>query len=337
MSRFKEIPTLYKRLLFILFLVVLIYFIGTTGYLLLEDNYSLVDALYMTTITLATVGFQEVYPLHTDSRIFTIFVILIGITILGYAGSTVTSLIVEGQLRHTFRDRKMYKDIKKLKSHIILCGHGRLGSHAARELKHWNQDFVVIEQDEQTADSLKSENIKCIQGSAIDDEVLIEAGVENAKGLIAALAEDTENLFVTLSARRLNKDLIIITRVNYEINEKKLISAGADKVILPTQLAGRRMASMLVQPQVASFLDVVVETGDKGLSLQEIEIPTDSRLDGVLIRNANMPHNIRIIGLHTFEEMLVNPRADQKLKAGYKMIVLGENATVEDYKRQIIT
>ncbi len=336
MRMISKLPILYRRLFTISILIIIIYFGGTLGYVLLEDEYTFLDALYMTTITLATVGFHEVGQIEGTTRLFTIFLILIGITTLGYSISTITSLVVEGHIRHTFRDRKMDKKIEKLKDHIILCGHGRLGSHAAKELKLWNQPYVVIEHVQEVADDLREKGVFCLHGSAVEDDILIKAGVERARGLIAALAEDTDNLFVTLSARRINKDLEIIARANYENSEKKLISAGANKVLLPTQIAGRRMACMLVQPEVASFLDVVVETTSMDLSLQEISIEPDSIIDGVSIRETDMPYHIRIIGIKELDgEMVVNPSADHMLKAGQKVVVLGMNTEIEKYREGI--
>jgi len=330
------IPDLYKKLILIICIIAFIYLFGTLGYLVLEDNYSLLDALYMTAITLATVGFHEVGQLHDSARIFTIVLIVLGISTLGYSVSSITSLIVEGHVRNTFRNRKMEKNINKMKGHVILCGHGRLGGHAAQELEQWNQQFVVIEHQADIAESLREKGTPCIHGNAVEDDILISAGVERAKGLIAALAEDTDNLFVTLTARRINKDLEIVARANYESSENKLIAAGANRVILPTKIAGRRMACMLAQPEVATFLDVVVETADMDLSLQEIEISRGSKLDGVLISEANMPHQIRIIGLKIpGERMIVNPTATHKLEAHQKIVVLGLNTEIDKY-REII-
>ncbi|MFC1555537.1 potassium channel family protein [candidate division KSB1 bacterium] len=334
--QFRNIPIIYKRLATILLLVIGLYAVGTIGYIIIEDA-SFVDSFLMTAATLTTTGHTTFVELTSvASKNFTSLLMVFGVSILTYAAITLISSIVEGQLRNTFRDRKMEKTIKKLKDHIILCGYGRLGSHAGVEFKRWNKDFVVIEYHNETAEALKEQGVLCINGSAVDDSVLIAAGIERAKGLIAALAEDTDNLFVTLSARRLNRNLEIIARANYESTEIKLISAGADKVILPTQIAGRRMACMLTQPEVASFLDVVVETTEMDLSLQEIDIEAGGKLDGVLIREANMPHQIRIIGLkEAGKKMTINPGGNHRLEAGQKLVVLGENHEIELYREKL--
>jgi len=318
-------------------MIFLIYSAGTTGYYILQDDFTPLDALYMTTITLATVGFQEVRTLNTPTRVFTIILIFGGISTLGYALTTITSVFVEGQLRHTFRDRKMENAIKKMKNHVILCGHGRLGSQAAKELHLWHQQYVVIERDREMAEKLRENNIPCVHGNATEDDVLIAAGVKNARGLIAALAHDTDNLFVTLSARRLNTNLEIVSRAEYESSEVKLFSAGANKVLLPTKVAGRRMACMLINPEVASFLDVLIETDEMDLSLQQLIIPEGSLLDDVLISEAKMPRNIRIIGLKLpGQKMIVNPPASFKLNAGNILILLGESSEIEEYRQTII-
>ena len=259
MSYFQKLPELYRKLIYFTGLIWTILVIGTAGFKIIQPEFSLLDAFYMTTITLSTVGFQEVNPLGESAKLFTVFLIAIGITTLGYGVSSITSIIVEGQIKNTFRDRKMVKAIKKLKNHIVLCGYGRLGNHAGNELEEWNKPFVIIEHDQKIAEDLIVRNKLCIHGSAVEDKVLLAAGVERAEGLISALSQDTDNLFVALTARRLNPDLLIIARVEYESSEVKLISAGADRVLSPTQIAGRRMATMLINPEVINFLDVVNE------------------------------------------------------------------------------
>ena len=335
MLLFKALPKLYKRLLYIVILLFAILLIGTIGFRIIQPEYSVFDALYMTTITLSTVGFEEVIRLGNTAKVFTIFLIAIGISTLGYGISSITSIIVEGQIKNTFRDRKMDKKIKKLKNHIILCGHGRLGKHAALEMDSWNKPYVVIERDRKIAEKLKANNVLCIQGNAEEDTVLTGAGIECAYGLIAALSEDTCNLFVALSARRLNPDLVIISRVEFVNSEVKLISAGANKVLSPAQIAGRRMASMLIHPEVVNFLDVVIDSTDMSLTLQEFHIQKDSTLDGVLIKDSGLPKDLRIIGLKDKDEkMCVNPDAMTMLKAGQCMILLGERAKIDALQKE---
>ena len=334
MLSIKSLPDLYIRLVRIIILIGVVVVFGVTGFMVIQPEHSFLDALYMTVITLSTVGFQEVHTLTARSREFTIILIVIGIATLGYCVSSITTFIVEGEIRNIFRDRKMDKAIKKLKDHIILCGYGRLGTYAAKELTNWNKLFVVIENLPEVSDKIKNENkMLCIQGNATEDEVLIEAGIERASGLIAALSEDTDNLFVTLTARRLNKNLSIISRSEYVHSEGKLISAGADKVLSPAQIAGRRMASMLINPEVSNFLDVFVDSWDLNLSLQEIHIRKECGIDGVLIQDSEVPRELRIIGLKDQHgKMEVNPGGDSLLRGGTVMIILGEREKIEDLR-----
>ena len=334
MPNLEEISKPYRRLLLLLFVIFVIFFIGTVGFMIIEPEFSILNALYMTTITLSTVGFHEVIPLGSTAKIFTIFLIITGISTIGYGISSVTSIIVEGQLKNTFRNRKMDKKIKRLKNHIILCGHGRLGSHAARELENWTKPYLIIEHNLKVAEQLKGLNKLCIHGSAVEDSVLQEAGVERAYGLIAALSDDADNLFIALTARRLNKDLVIISRAEFHTSEVKLRSAGADKVLSPAQIAGRRMASMLINPEVVDFLDVVIDATDLSLTLQEFHVRKDTALDGVPIKDCSISPALRIIGLkEPGGQMTVNPRSNTMLKAGQVMIVLGEKAKLDELRK----
>lgn len=202
------------------------------------------------------------------------------------------------------------------------------------ELEEWNKPFVIIEHDQKIAEDLIARNKLCIHGSAVEDKVLLAAGVERAEGLISALSQDTDNLFVALTARRLNPDLLIISRVEYESSEVKLISAGADKVLSPTHIAGRRMATMLINPEVINFLDVVNEASDVNLTLQEYHIKEGSELDNVQIKDSNIPRELRIIGLRNPDgEMFVNPESSTLLKVGQVTIILGERSKMKELNR----
>ncbi|MFC1493115.1 potassium channel family protein [candidate division KSB1 bacterium] len=333
---FSDIHPLYKKLLSIFFIIIVIYVMGTIGFLLLDSRYSFLEAFFMTVITVSTVGFGEVKPIdQPETMIFTIFLIVMGIGFLGYSVSTLISFVVEGKIKNTFRDHKMQKQIAKMKNHIIICGHGRLGRHAAMEFDKKKFPYVVIEKVESVTDKLKELGIPCINGSAEYDDTLIQAGIERAHGLIAALTDDTDNLFVTLTARRLNPDLYIISRVEFENSGIKLLSAGANKVMSPAKLAGRRMASLLVNPEVVNFLDVVLESKDLDLSMQEMKIVEDSDMDGVQIREANIPFELKVIGLRDISgKIKVNPLSSENLKAGMTLMILGENYKINEFKNQ---
>lgn len=326
-----NIHPIYRKIISLVLIIFVIYLLGTLGFLLVSD-YSFIDALYLTVITLTTVGYTDYSP-DTVIKIYTIFLIGLGIGFLAYSVSTLISFVVEGQIKNTFRDHKMQKLISKLNNHIIICGHGRLGRHAASEFDKRHVSYVVIEKEEKITNKLKELGIPSINGNAEYDDTLIQAGIEKAHGLIAALTDDTDNLFVTLTARRLNPELYIISRVEFENSGIKLLSAGANKVMSPAQLAGRRMASLLVNPEVVNFLDVVMDHADMDLSMQEITINDGSDLDGVEIKDSNIPFEIKVIGLKDLNgKTTVNPLSSTDLRAGMTMIVLGQNASINEFK-----
>jgi len=283
----------------------------------------------MTAITFTTVGFGEVQELTTTGRIFTLTLLLAGVATFGYGISSLTGIIVEGKIKDIFRKKKMEKLIANLKGHIIVCGYDRLGKEACNELEKWKQPFVIIEKDEGIYERVKDEKKYIILGDATEDKTLLRAGIKNAKGLLSCLTGDSDNLFVTLTARSLNPELILVSKtVNYS-SEAKLISAGADKVISPIQIGGVRMASILINPDVVSFLDVVVNEKDFDLSIQSVKVTPGSILDGVAIKDSNIPRQIKVIGLRQDGvKMVVNPPASVTIHANDVLIVLGDNVEI---------
>ena len=318
-----------KRVFLILLLIVAIIMIGILGFVFIE-KWSFFEALWQTVITLSTVGFGELRPMSGSGRLFTVFLILMGLTVFGYSLTTLTRIIIEGEIKNIFRNRKMEKEISKLKNHIIICGYGSVGQYAASELKKWKKPYVVIEINENVSKHLQDGSELVVIGDATEDEYLIKAGIKNAAGLITTLTDDVKNLFVTLTARKLNPNLIIVTKAEEDISEAKLLSAGANKVISPAQIGGRRMASVLIHPEVVNFLDVMVSEKDIDLSMREVRINKNSILEGLAIKDANIPREIKVIGFKKEdEEMIVNPPATATLTANGILIVLGENVFVE--------
>ena len=318
-----------KRVFLILLLIVAIIMIGILGFVFIE-KWSFFEALWQTVITLSTVGFGELRPMSGSGRLFTVFLILMGLTVFGYSLTTLTRIIIEGEIKNIFRNRKMEKKISKLKNHIIICGYGSVGQHTASELKKWKKPYVVIEINENVSKHLRDGSELVVIGDATEDEYLVKAGIKNAAGLITTLTDDVKNLFVTLTARKLNPNLIIVTKAEEDISESKLLSAGANKVISPAQIGGRRMASVLIHPEIVNFLDVMVSEKDIDLSMREVRINKNSILEGLAIKDANIPREIKVIGFKKEdEEMIVNPPATATLTANGILIVLGENVFVE--------
>ena len=246
-----------RKLIFIVSLLVIVLMIGAFGYSFIE-GWSFADAIYMTVITVATVGFREVAPLSPGGKFFTIIIILVGVGVLGFTLSNFTAFLVSGQIYKILRAGKMQKRLSRLKNHFIVCGSGRMGSEAARELIAENKDMVVVEWNEEICEKYEDEGIPVIRGDATNDDVLRHANVEQAKGLLAALPNDVDNVYVSLSARGLNPSLFIIARGTDDGSQSKLLKAGANRVIPPYQIGGRRMASILVRPEIVDFLSIFI-------------------------------------------------------------------------------
>ncbi len=313
---------LYKAFLLFLFVIA----IGVFGYMYFSDD-SFINALYMTIITITTVGFGEVHPLSEDEKLFTIFLILMSITTLGYVARIVTEYIASGELFKKIKSKKVQKKLEKLGKHAVVCGYGRNGKQAVAKLKKFNKSLVIIENDEDRIAELVEENLLHVKGDATSDEVLIKAGIQKATSLISALPSDADNLYVVLSSRQLNKELTIVSRASNDSSDNKLRIAGANNVIMPDKLGGDHMASLLVTPDIVEFVDMLSMDSDNAMNLEEIvveELPKEFLLKS--IRDLDLRHKTgcTVIGFKTPENRyVVNPDADTKLMSGSKLIVLG--------------
>ena len=241
---------------------------GVTGYVLVED-YNLVDAVYMTVITLSTVGFNEVEPLTSSGKIFATVYILFNIGIFAYIVSTITTYLFEGELHKIFKNIINIREVKKLKDHVIVCGFGRHGSRACAELAKNHTPYVVIEKDTHLIESFKSKDLSAIIGDATLDDALIEAGIERARALITTLPHDADNVFITLTAKELNPAVKVISRASDRVSEKKLVRAGANRVVLPDMLGGTHMAHLITKPYVIEFLEILNGMGEQQLKLED--------------------------------------------------------------------
>jgi len=310
--------------------------IGTVGYMLIE-GYSLVDALYMTIITMSTVGFGEVDPLSTGGRIFTFFLIVISFGIFAYAVTTLTRYIVDGIFRYYYMDVKIGKKIEKLRNHVIVCGYGRNGRQAMEELMQRNVDAVIIDSQENIIDEIRGyPNILYIQGDATSEETLESAGIKQARALITALPNDANNLFVVLTARELNPNLKIISRASDAQSVKKLKSAGATNVIMPDRIGGQRMAKLVAQPDVVEFLDYIMLQDPAAVYIEELSC---SNLDSFFTARSIGDWSIRkhtganIIGLKTKDnKYIVNPGPDVKISSHDQLFVLGKKDQIQRLK-----
>lgn len=306
---------------------------GVLGYMFIDD-YSFVDALFMTVITVSTVGFNIVDPLNPAAKVFTVFLIMSSIGTFMYAATIITKFIVDGQFLIQYKHNQVYKKISKLSGHVIVCGYGRNGKQAVQKLIDYNRAFVVIESDhERIARLSESDKILFIEGNATEDEFLMKAGIERASHVITTLPSDSENVFVVLSCRQFNKDLTIISRAADENSRSKLKIAGATNVIMPTKIGGDHMASLVVTPDVVEFLDNLSVDGDNHTNIKEVHIE-DVSVEGKksTIRNFDLGRKtgITVIGMKTADgEYHVNPDGDLELLPGTKLIVLGQSFQIE--------
>ncbi|SDX17344.1 voltage-gated potassium channel [Lutibacter oricola] len=313
-------------------LLVLVMGIGVTGYILISGD-SFVDALYMTIITMTTVGFGELHPLNNTEKLFTIFLILISISTYGYAVSILTEYLANGRFFERLKMKKVQDQIKLLHNHTIVCGYGRNGKQAVNKLKQFNQPCVVIEKRKDELADLERDGVLYIEGDATIDDDLILTGIENAKSLITALPSDADNLFVVLTARQYNKDCIIISRASNESSYGKLKFAGASNVIMPDKLGGAHMASLVVTPDIVEFVDRLTIAGDIDANLEEIsvnELPIDYLQKTILDLDLRRQTGCTVIGYKTIEnDYIINPEATIKLEKDTHLIVLGNKEQIK--------
>ncbi len=261
--------------------------IGILGYRFIE-KWTVLDSVYMTVITLFTVGFKEVNPLSSAGKVFTIFIIVAGVGSAIYAAGKVVEIIIEGEMTGYRKRRNMDKKIREMKDHHIVCGFGRVGHQVAQAFEEWRVPFVVIDPKKESLDELDARGIPVLIGDATDDTVLTAAGIGSAKGLIACSDSDVANVYITLSARQLNPGLNIVARAGLKDTEKKLTMAGANKVISPYFISGVRMAAMATRPVATDFLDLVSHSGLVDFSLFQITIPSGSPLSRKSIAEADI-------------------------------------------------
>lgn len=306
-------------------LVFAVVLIGVLGYRYIS-NYTWVDALYMTIITMATVGFKEVQPLDDTAKIFTVFLILASVFILGFAIAVLSEYLLGRNSLQLLKKRLVKNKIKSLTNHVVVCGFGRNGRQAAEKLKAYNKPFVVIEKDIEVVSKYENE-ILFIEGDASEDEILFEAGIEKAEYLISAMADDASNLFVVLSARQLNQKLSIISRASLASSQNKLLLAGANKVIMPDKIGGDHMASLVVMPDLITFINKLSLEGEHTTNLEEVAIEA---LEGYEHCNSIRDLDLRqktgctIIGYITPDgQYIINPEADIEIQPKSKVIVLG--------------
>jgi len=323
-------PTRNLRISF--FFLVGLLIVGTSGYVLIE-GWSLLDSLYMTVITVSTVGFREVFRLSPAGQLFTIALIIFGVSFIAYSASSLVQFMVEGQLRSILGRRKLEKKISKLKNHYIICGYGRIGTHICRELEAKPVPFVVVEKESGKIEKFGQDGTLFVDGDATLDETLIKAGIRNAKGLVTAVTSDTENVYITLTARGLNPDMFILARASEEASETKLKRAGATKVISPYVMGAARMAQAILRPSVLDFIEIATAGKNYELQIEESRVTSDSILVGKSLVTSGIRKDLGIIIVGIKKEdgqMHFNPASETVIEPGDVLITLGEPAAIEN-------
>ncbi len=320
-----------KKIRFSLVTMIILISAGTLGYVLIE-GWSLFESLYMTIITLATVGYNEVHTLSHAGQIFTMCLIVFGVGTLAYTISSLIQFAVEGQFHQLLGRKKVQKQINRLQGHYIICGYGRIGRRISHEFAARPIPFIVVENNPKRCQQIEKEGYLFIEGDATRDEVLEQAGIKKAKGLVTSVTSDSANVFIILTARGINPKLYILARASEEGAEVKLKRAGASKVISPYTIGATRMAQAILRPSVVDFIDIVVGRNDSlELQLEEIPVVAESELVGKTLSESGIRKDLGliIVGIKHNKEMIFNPDANTMIEAGHILIALGEYLDIQ--------
>lgn len=329
-----------KRMLYAVGFLLLISVIGTIGFAWIEDL-GLADAVYMSITTMSTVGYGWEHPPSTAGKTFAVFLIIISAGTFIYAVGIITSFIVEGEMRQILNRYQYSKKVKELKDHIIVCGLGRNGREAVKELLEQERMFVVIEKDEDAIEQFVRENeeILVINGDATLEEVLERANIHNAKGLISSLSSDAENVYITLTARGMNPALSIVARANYENVIPKLKRAGANRVIVPNLIGGKKMTNVLTRPALVEFIDLISGQGHSSLSLEDLLCQGHSKIIGKSLAELNIRSRTGVLVLgykRGYQGITLNPDVREKLSERDRLFIMGTEKQLEKFREEFM-
>ncbi|MFH1729694.1 MAG: potassium channel protein [Pseudomonadota bacterium] len=309
--------------------------VGVVGYTLIE-GWSIFDSLYMTIISITTVGYGETHNLSQYGRMFTLVLVLMGIGVIGYSVSKSVAFIVEGELSNIMKRRKMKKEIATLSNHFIVCGAGDTGVNVIKEFTKADFEFVIIDNDPQKIEQIENyEELYYIIDDAIKDSTLQAANIEKAKGLVAVLGNDKDNLFVVLTARELNPKLKIASRVIERSSERKMLIAGADEIVSPNFIGGMRLASLMIRPAVVNFLDEMLRDDRGNLRLEEVDIQAGSSIEKKDLSQSQIPQKtgLIVVALKRGGNYSYNPKSDTILEENDKLIVMGDQDQVHKLRQ----
>jgi voltage-gated potassium channel len=324
-----------RHLKLCILLLILVILLGVSGYMTIE-KWNFLDALYMSVTTLTTVGYGEVHQLSNLGRIFTMLFIIIGVVYFLYIAGVVVQFMVEGQIRSILGRRSLDKKIDRLKNHYIVCGYGRIGKTLCTMLKKKAVDLVVIEKDKDLIPVMVEDKMLYLSGDAGDETNLIKAGIRYAKGLIAVLATDTDNVFLILTARQLNPDLYIMANASRNESKPKLLAAGANRVELPYDMGAVSMAQRIIRPTVTNFLDLAFAQKRKDIQMEEIPVSPSSRLVNVMLKDSGIRQqfNLIIIAVKKSDDsMLFNPSFEAVIESGDTVIAVGQEENLKNLEK----
>ena len=311
-----------------------VFVVAVVGFRLLGD-YDWVSALWMTVITISSVGFAESTDSPPALLLFTVGVIVVGMSAAAYTLGGFIQMVLEGELEEFLGHRRMTRGIEHLSDHVIVCGFGRIGEVLVADLKHNRREFVVIDSSTERFETAKSLGYLCMCGDATSDEMLLRAGIERARTLVSSLPSDADNVFITLTARTLSPHVQILSRAEHPTTEKKLLQAGADKVIMPAIIGAQRLERLITRPSTAHLIELVSESSFMDLELDEIDLPDQCRLIGVSVASteAHRTHRLLVVAVRQADgKMVFNPDAEYKFEAGDVAIVMGRAEDIEGFR-----
>jgi len=320
-------------------LLLTIVLLGTVGYHLIE-GWPVLDSLYMTIITIFTVGFREVRDLSVTGRIFTIFIILGGAGTAIFAFTKFGEIIYEGGLGRFWRRRKMENRIKKLENHFIICGHGRMGRIVREKLEEENVPFIVVDSEEEKLEELKEKGRCCyIEGDATQEDILLEAGIRKAKGLVALLPTDPDNLYLVLTVKLLNPSLFVIARAMDDEAEKKILQIGANKVVSPYSVSGLRIAQALIRPTVVDFVDLIIRRKELALFMEEFVVRSEATIADQTLKSCDLRRvaNVIVVAIKKpGEDIVFNPTPETQIGKGDTLLVMGAKEDIASFERKYL-
>lgn len=330
--------SLLRRLFYIWLVFFATLIAGALGYSALE-GWPIIDALYMSIITVTTVGFSEVHPLSPQGRVFTTLLIVLGVACFTFSFGVITNYVIAGELRGLLGERKMRRLISSIRNHVLICGYGRIGHEMCVELQREGKSFLVVDENEDSVRNAQDDGYTAFKGDPGLDETLTECGIERAVGLAAVSDSDAKNLMVVISARGLNPRLSIVARVSSEDGPEKFIRAGADSIYLPYKTAGRRLVQMMIRPEVVGFFeDIMHDESALGVTFESLAISRGSELDGKTLREAAIRERtgVYIVGIKRPHTGLVPDLTPSTvLNAGDRIFVMGKGSQLDDLSKLV--